>query len=387
MEKKLVTGEVPRNKKIRRANLELLRCLAMMMVIVLHFLGKGELLGDLTDSDLSLTGAVAWFLEALCIVAVNVYMLISGFFLCESSFKLSRLLSILLQVWFYSVVVGVMALLFHVVPAEEVGVYFYLRLLFPISMGHYWFLTAYVFLYLLIPFLTIAVRSMTKQQLGTSVVLLLIMFSVFKSVLPVRLDMDAKGYDCLWYICVFLAAAYVRRFGLGILKDKKTAFTFYVLGMLAVFAEVMVLHAVYVRTGKLELLLNVSMEYNHIFTFLAALGLFTFFLQIEFHGGFADFVRKIAPHTLGVYLLHENLGIRTLWPWWFGAGKIASVGALLGCTLMAVAAVFTAGIIVDYVRSILMSVLHRGLLRLKGYRKLIDQIDRVDERFRFREER
>jgi surface polysaccharide O-acyltransferase-like enzyme len=80
LEKKLVTGEVPRNKKIRRANLELLRCLAMMMVIVLHFLGKGELLGDLTDSDLSLTGAVAWFLEALCIVAVNVYMLISGFF-------------------------------------------------------------------------------------------------------------------------------------------------------------------------------------------------------------------------------------------------------------------------------------------------------------------
>ena len=31
----------------RMANLELLRCVAMMMVVVLHFLGKGGLLPEL----------------------------------------------------------------------------------------------------------------------------------------------------------------------------------------------------------------------------------------------------------------------------------------------------------------------------------------------------
>ena len=35
--------------KKRMANLELLRCLAMMMVIVLHYLGKGGLLPELTS--------------------------------------------------------------------------------------------------------------------------------------------------------------------------------------------------------------------------------------------------------------------------------------------------------------------------------------------------
>ena len=80
-------------KKERMANLEVLRCVAMMMVVVLHYLGKGGLLPDLT-APLSVQDMAAWLLEAFCIVAVNVYMMISGYFLCESSFKLSRLLTL-----------------------------------------------------------------------------------------------------------------------------------------------------------------------------------------------------------------------------------------------------------------------------------------------------
>ena len=62
----------------RMANLELLRCAAMMMVIVLHYLGKGNLLADLTARSLGAGQTAAWLLESFCIVAVNVYMLISG---------------------------------------------------------------------------------------------------------------------------------------------------------------------------------------------------------------------------------------------------------------------------------------------------------------------
>ena len=68
-------------RKTRMANLELLRCIAMMMVVVLHFLGKGNILGDLAAKDLGSVGLAAWLPESFCIVAVNVYMLISGYFL------------------------------------------------------------------------------------------------------------------------------------------------------------------------------------------------------------------------------------------------------------------------------------------------------------------
>ena len=79
-------------KKQKMANIEALRCLAMMMVVVLHYLGKGKLLGDLAQPNMGNVGIAAWLLESFCIVAVNVYMLISGYFLCMSHFKITRLI-------------------------------------------------------------------------------------------------------------------------------------------------------------------------------------------------------------------------------------------------------------------------------------------------------
>ena len=53
------------------ANLELLRCVAMLMVVVLHFLGKGGLLPELTEDGLEPAGVLAWGLEGLCIVEIG----------------------------------------------------------------------------------------------------------------------------------------------------------------------------------------------------------------------------------------------------------------------------------------------------------------------------
>ena len=76
--------------KKRIASIELLRILAMMMVVMLHYLSKGELLTPLTE-EFGTGAYVTWLLEAFSIVAVNVYMLISGYFLVESGFKVGRL--------------------------------------------------------------------------------------------------------------------------------------------------------------------------------------------------------------------------------------------------------------------------------------------------------
>ena len=177
----------------RMRNLEELRCLAMMMVVALHFLGKGELLGDVTAESMGTVGIAAWVLEAFCIVAVNVYMLISGYFLSESSFKLSRLLKLYLQIWMYSVGVGQFAVVMGIVPAGEVNTHYFLSLLFPVSMGHYWFMTAYIFLYLFLPIVGRAVKSMTKGQLKLVLIMLLLAFCVLKSVMPFRMEEDGQG--------------------------------------------------------------------------------------------------------------------------------------------------------------------------------------------------
>ena len=64
-------------------------------------------------------------------------------------------------------------------------------------------------------------ERMTKEQMRFAVGLLLFTHCILKSVLPFRLEKDALGYDFLWYLCVFLVAAYIRRFGWDFLQKKR----------------------------------------------------------------------------------------------------------------------------------------------------------------------
>lgn len=368
-------------RKPRMANLELLRCIAMMMVVVLHYLGKGNLLGDLSSESMTATGILAWVLEMFCIVAVNVYMLLSGYFLCTSTWKVSRLIKLLLQVWTYSVVIGLLAVVTGIYPMEDFSLHYLFTLFFPVSMGHYWFMTAYVFLYILLPLFGGAVRKMTKQQMQVTLVLLFVAFCILKSVLPVRLEMDGKGYDCLWYLCMFLMAAYIRRFGMPVLNKKGRCLLGYVVCCLLIFAGTFGLRLVYLKTGSLEHIMKICIEYNHILPAAAAVLLLGFFLQVQVSGKAAELINKIAPYTLGVYLLHENIGVRYAWQQWFGATRITSPAGLVMGTVTAVVCVFALGVAVEALRTKCMSVLGKVLDRWSLFHKLNVKISELDGLF------
>lgn len=373
------------------ANLDLLRCVAMMMVVALHYLGKGGLLADLTTEHLGAAQLAAWLLECFCIVAVNVYMLISGYFLCQSSFKLSRLIQLWLQVWTYSVAFGLLGALTGVLAETDFDTHYLLTLIFPVSMEHYWFMTAYFFLYLLLPFTGMAAAKMSRRQMQLAVGLLFGMFCILKSVLPVRLETDEKGYDFLWYLCVFMTAVYVRRFGIPFLKKTRHALGMYVGGCILAFGETFFLREIYLRTGSLERVMKISLEYNHIFPFLAALGLFGVFQGIRLEGKAADVISRTASCTLGVYLLHENLGLRYTWQNWLKADQVASAmeagtagaaGSLILWTALAVAVVFLCGILIETLRKWIFGILHKVFSLLAPYRSITAKIKAADGIFR-----
>ena len=84
----------------RQTNIELLRGLAMLMVIIMHALGHGGILQNIRFGSISYI--LLWLLSTLCQVAVPCFVLISGYFLVSKKFKLSRLVKLELQVLFYS---------------------------------------------------------------------------------------------------------------------------------------------------------------------------------------------------------------------------------------------------------------------------------------------
>lgn len=91
---------MPTNKtKVRDSNIELLRILAIMGVVVLHY-NNWNIGGGLRYVEAgSVNQTVLIILESVFICAVNLFMLITGFFSCTSQKRnLSKVLMLLLQV-------------------------------------------------------------------------------------------------------------------------------------------------------------------------------------------------------------------------------------------------------------------------------------------------
>lgn len=86
--------------KVRESNIELLRNILMFMILVIHanFVSLPRIdIGELTSN--TVPSVTRFFIESLGIVAVNVFVLISGWFGIRTRFK--SVLSFIYQILFF----------------------------------------------------------------------------------------------------------------------------------------------------------------------------------------------------------------------------------------------------------------------------------------------
>ena len=128
-------------QKRRIASIELLRIAAMLMVVTLHYISKTGALA-LPGDEMTPVRYMGGLIESFCIVAVNVYVLISGYFLSAVPFKVSRGVRLLAQVLFYTLLIPLVlkaaGLEIYGQDVWKAAAYF-----LPVSTEHYWFVSAY----------------------------------------------------------------------------------------------------------------------------------------------------------------------------------------------------------------------------------------------------
>ncbi|MBR4982480.1 MAG: acyltransferase [Lachnospiraceae bacterium] len=346
-------------KKARQANMELLRIIAMLMVVTLHYLIKGQAAVSLVENT-GVINLIIWYLNAMCIVTINIYVLISGYFLLEAKWKISRLISLWFQTMFYSIGIPVVCLALGVGDVDKWGLYDWVNVIFPIQMEHYWFITAYTVLYLFVPILGAGLKQLTKQQHEVVIAGLLLIFSIPKTVLPIYIPTDRNGYDFGWFLCLFVIAAYVRMYGIPFLNKKSRGFEVYFLAITGMWL-ISVGCGILSRKGlALEHAMDMPYCHNHLLVLIAALGLFYGFGCIKIpQGRVSNVICKISSYSLGVYLLHENLAVRTKWQFWMGIERVKDGIGIFPHMLLTIFAVFVAGVMVDFVRECIFKVVQR----------------------------
>ena len=341
----------------RQANFEILRVLAMVMIVAMHYMSKGGIAVSLAE-DAGLVNHISRLIEAFCIVAVNCYVLISGYFLVEVEWKLKKLLTLVAQVFFYALLVPVVCIPLGIGNVTEWSVYEWVFSILPLQMEHYWFATSYVLLFMLVPVLAPGIRQLSQKQLQVTIGVLLIYYCVIKSISPILLSTDNYGYDLGWFICMFLIAGYIRLYGISFFEDKRKSFCVYILCSAGIFGISALAALICRKTGILDYYKDMPYCYNYFLTLIGAVALFYAFKQMNVkEGTITTLICNIAPYTFGIYLLHENIAIRHLWPLWLGIEGVKGSLLFIPQMVFAIVVVFVCGIIVDFLRTKLFKIL------------------------------
>ena len=265
----------------RKSNIELLRVISMLMVITLHSLGRGALKYYET---IGVGYALFWFMETLSYVAVNVFVLISGYFMIKQKAKPLKIVKLLFQIEFYSLICLVIAkLVFH----EQINLKDLIYIFFPFTSNTYWFASSYAILLVISPFLNKAILSMERRQHLTVICVLLILFCVIPSFTFWSYNLLSGGYDFVWFTVLYFIASYIRLYSKEEASPSKK--NKYILSYFAVSALCLVIRIIFEKITSLVLSQphgGLFYIYNSIFIFPASLCLFMAFKNLEIKNKF-----------------------------------------------------------------------------------------------------
>jgi surface polysaccharide O-acyltransferase-like enzyme len=321
----------------RNCGLDLLRIIAMAMIVLRH----GVYQSGVTSSPAAtvLNRTIGVFVNDFTAVAVNCFVLITGYFLSKQEFRLKRLASIWLMVLFYSVGLFLCsAFLSSPAPLTFSGA---LRALTPICSDTYWFVTLYFLIVLVSPLLNSAIAAVQGRS-AVPWIALIAMFSVLPT-FGVDLVRAADGYSFGWFAVLYLTGAWLR--------ERATLSRWSLPAYLALFALTLGYHLVRKSLKSRGVELISPDGYNFLTNYLASVFLFLFFASLEIRReGVRRTIAFFSPLMIGVYLFHDHYLKHELWRDLLGINAFLDTPAWLYQVPPRIAAVFAAGCAVEWVR-------------------------------------
>lgn len=352
------------NKKItRESNIELLRIVLMLMIIGYHLIVHGAKMGGpkLGYYIFNESSIVYIFLKSFLVISVNCFVFISGFY--RINFKIYPFLSLIFQTIFYSV--GI-TFVIDMLSLEYVSLNQYLKALIPVFTGTWWFITAYLALYLLSPLLNSAIDSFNRNQFLFILISLTLINTVSGFFIGTASIVGSnRGYSLLSFIHIYLIAQFIRKY-VHLEKLTKYSPAVYIASSLLVF-----LLTLLSITELDHLGIKKIYAYNNPLVLIAAISFFFFFKSINIRSGL---INSISPYVLGVYLFHDHpLTRKYLIENLFNLSQSSSAYLHFLGLLLITFLVFFAGYLIDRVRQLLLAPFTHYLIR----RFNLVRIDRI----------
>ncbi len=325
----------------RQSNFELLRIIAMVMIVFFHF---GMHSGFNFDTN-SITIPRLWnqFIQIGGKLGVNLFVLISGYFLITSSkFKIAKVLKLWGQVFFYSIVIYA---IFIVCGWESFNPKDFIKNMLPIIFEQWWFATSYFVLYLLSPFINVFLNHLDRETYKK----MLIVMTICWCIIPTFTTMDFESNDLIWFFYLYSLAGYIKLNEQKFQAKNKTYFSIAFILILLNFLTVIIFDLIGLKIGFFGKHATYFYHMKRLPTLLISIFLLLAFKNTHIKQN--KIINVISSATFGVYLIHDNNLVRPfLWKQVLNGEAFSNTIALIPYSIITVLMVYTVCTIIELIR-------------------------------------
>lgn len=337
-------------RKSRNSAFEVLRIVAIIMIIFSHYSFHGEF-----NFSNDTTPINYLFLKNITLgaVGVDLFILIFGYFSIGcTSINWNRILKLELQVLFYSILSLLVALVFdkQAITAGEIA-----RSIFPTVLGRYWFFSAYIVFYFLSPYFNKLLQNMNINQYRK----FLVTMFVFWGGVPTITGKTIAGSDFTLFLYLYSVGAYLRLHG-DFKAERKHGLMLAGVSWGAIISSTILIYLFGESIGFIRGKESFFVSQTSVLVVGIAIGLLVVAMRTPVFSN--RVINTIAGCTFGIYLAHDNALMRhLLWGKLFNNKLYYDSPLLILHCLGSVFVVFLVCMIVE-------------LLRQKTLEKMIDLV-------------
>lgn len=323
--------------KQRDTNIELYRCVVMLLIVAHHYMMHSGLL-NVTPYCLTSARSIYLYLFGMWgKIGINCFVLITGYYMCLANISVKKFFKLLLQVEFYKCSIF---FFFVLGGTQSLSVNSILFSLLPFTDIDNGFIDCFFVFYLFIPFLNSLIHSINRTKHIILIILCLFIFCLWPQFHIFRVNSNYV----VWFCIIYFIAAFIRIYKIDEMLSYRLwgAITFLMI-ILAFFSVLLLLY--YGRRWPYLLVYDC----NSVLAVFVSVLSFMLFKRLPMN--YSKLINTIGGTTFGILLIHDCSWNMRHWLWvdvcdcigWFDRNVYLH-------SLLCVFAVFIVGSLIDYIR-------------------------------------
>lgn len=296
----------------RDSGIELLKIIAMICIVISHvvntlygennYLSYSGYIIDINKATTDIQTIILLILVHFGVLGDSLFFICSAWFLLKSSaYKKKKWFAMFTEIWVVSIIILVVSCVCY---RGGISREILIKSFFPTLFGNNWYMTCYLLFYPIHPILNGIIRNMNQIELFRATIGMSMLY-IFLNLL--KGDWFFSSELILW-VTIYFVIAYIQNYLMKFADNMRWNVRIFVINAILFGVIILLTEFVGLHVSFLYEKMTHWKKYCNPFLIFMAIAMFNIARNIHFKNRFINYISSL---SLLIYIIHENLILRT----------------------------------------------------------------------------